>query len=92
MVCSPIKSDFTSATNEECNTPALLPPVATAYALANSKPSFLGSFSGWTAIKVGTPKPLLYSSLNSVPGDFGAIIITVKSSLIFIPSSTILKP
>jgi len=35
-----------------------------------SSPSPLGSFSGCTAIKVGTPKPRLYSSRTSVPGDF----------------------
>ena len=46
IVCSPIKSDFTSAINDELRTPALSPPVETAYALANSKPSFFGSFSG----------------------------------------------
>ena len=51
-----------------------------------------GSFSGCTAINVGTPKPLKYSSLTSVPGHFGATIITVMSSLIIVPSSTILKP
>ena len=48
--------------------------------------------SGGTAINVGTPIPLLNSSLTSVPGHFGATIITVMSSLILIPSSTILKP
>ena len=36
--------------------------------------------------------PLLNSSLTSVPGHLGATIITVMSSLILIPSSTILKP
>ena len=30
IVCSPIKSDLTSATKEDSNTPALSPPVATA--------------------------------------------------------------
>ena len=34
----------------------------------------------------------MYSSRTSVPGHFGATIITVKSSRIFIPSSTILNP
>ena len=46
MVCSPIKSDLTSATKEDSKTPALCPPVATAYALAISKPFLSGSFSG----------------------------------------------
>ena len=46
IVCSPIKSDLTSATNEDSKTPALWPPVATAYALAISRPNPKGSFSG----------------------------------------------
>ena len=92
IVCSPIKSDLTSATNDDSKTPALWPPVETAYAFANSNPSPFGSFSGCTAIKVGTPNPRKYSSLTSVPGHLGATIITVMSFLIFTPSSTILKP
>jgi len=79
MVCSPIRSDFTSATNEEASTPARLPPVAEASALAVSKPLPSGSFSGCTAIRVGTPNPRLYSSRTSVPGHFGAHITTVIS-------------
>jgi len=87
-----MRSDFTSATNDDWSTPALSPPVPAAYAFAISRPSPLGSFSLCTAIRVGTPKPLLYSSLTSVPGDLGATIITVISSLICVPSSTMLNP
>ncbi len=46
IVCSPIKSDLTSATNEDSRTPALWPPVATAYALAKSRPFDCGSLAG----------------------------------------------
>src|SRR5690606_27697053 len=92
IVCSPIKSDFTSATKEERNTPALCPPVPTQYAFASISPFPCGSFSGCTAIKVGTPNPRQYSALTSLPGHLGATIITVRSFRICIPSSTILKP
>jgi len=43
-------------------------------------------------MSVGTPKPRLYSSRTSVPGHFGATMITVRSSRTFMPSSTMLKP
>src|ERR1035437_8753266 len=45
MVCSPIRSDFTSATKDESKTPALCPPVPTQYALAISIPSDLNLFA-----------------------------------------------
>mmetsp|Transcript_19762 Transcript_19762/g.59136 ORF Transcript_19762/g.59136 Transcript_19762/m.59136 type:complete len:273 (+) Transcript_19762:577-1395(+) len=92
MVCSPIKSLLTSAMKLLNKTPARCPPVAAAYALASSRPSPLGSFSGCTAMSVGTPKPRLYSSRTSVPGHFGATMMTVKSSRTCMPSSTMLKP
>ena len=92
IVCSPIRSDFTSAMNDDSNTPARCPPVPAAYALANSMPSPLGLFSVCIAISVGTPKPRLYSSRTSVPGHFGATIMTVMSSRICMPSSTMLNP
>ena len=92
IVCSPIRSDFTSATNDDSSTPARSPPVAAAYAFAISRPSPRGSFSGCTAMSVGTPKPRLYSARTSEPGHFGATMITVRSGRICMPSSTMLKP
>mmetsp|Transcript_11053 Transcript_11053/g.36462 ORF Transcript_11053/g.36462 Transcript_11053/m.36462 type:complete len:218 (+) Transcript_11053:675-1328(+) len=92
IVCSPIRSDLTSATKDDSSTPARSPPVAAAYALASSSPSPRGSFSGCTAMSVGTPNPRLYSSRTSVPGHFGATMMTVRSGRTRIPSSTMLKP
>ena len=92
IVCSPIKSDFTSATKDDSRTPALLPPIATASAFASAQPRPAGSFSGCTAIRSGTPKPRWNSCQTSVPGPFGAHMITVSSFGICMPSSTILNP
>src|SRR5574344_2100325 len=56
IVCSPIRSDLTSATKEDSKQPALSPPVPAAQALAISQPSPLGSFCGRTALNVLTQK------------------------------------
>mmetsp|Transcript_16226 Transcript_16226/g.50199 ORF Transcript_16226/g.50199 Transcript_16226/m.50199 type:complete len:292 (+) Transcript_16226:705-1580(+) len=92
IVCSPMRSDLTSATNDDSSTPARSPPVAAAYALACASPLPSGSLTGCTAMSVGTPNPRLYSSRTSVPGHFGATMMTVRSSLTCMPSSTMLKP
>ena len=92
IVCSPIRSDLTSATKEDSRTPALLPPIPTARAFAIAQPFPSGSFAGCTAIRSGTPNPRWNSCHTSVPGPFGAHMITVISGRICIPSSIMLNP
>ena len=91
MVCSPIRSDLTSAMKDDCNTPARVATGAGGVGLGQFRPS-PGVVFRMNRYQGGAPRNRACTLANLSARALGATMMTVISSRIFMPSSTMLKP